>query len=344
VRVSRLVSGGLLAALVSVLAACTGSSSSPAPGPLPALNPGGTPHAQYVVVSDVGNNSMITYNLGTSSTPNSGNLAPAYKINGASTGISTPWYAFNDFNSNLWIAETGTTTLSWFSMTTNGNHAPINTISGSNTTFVQIDGVYIAPNGTIYVVDQGALAIDVFAAGSHGNVAPTARIVGSNTTLAGPIAITADASGHIWVADYAAPALDEFSVPASGTNNVAPLARITSSALSEPETIYMDYKNRIWVGDVGNGSILAFAASGGNQTPLCTIAGSNTGFNSIGYQIGVAVDNGGYVYEAGTYSPTINIFAPGACGNVSPQYTITGGSTGMSHPGSILVYSTGNDY
>ena len=343
-----------LAVLSLAVAACKGPGSSVAPGGFPACNPCGVPHAQYVVESDVGNNSLITYNLGTAKIPNSGNLSPTYDVSGASTQLNTPWWIFNDSSSNLWAANQATSSVTWYSITTNGNKGPTNTISGANTTFGILGGITLSQNGTIYASDQTAQAIDVFAPGSHGNVAPAARIVGSNTTLGDPLQLALDKHGNIWIEDadstnLGVPTIDEFAAPASGTNNVAPTAQITSSALVNPLTLYIDDQSHVWIGDIGGGAtspaILEFTMAAGSQTPLCDITGSNTTFSSfIGYELEVAVDNGGYIYEASSGAPAINVFLPGSCGNVAPSYTIAGSNTKMANPGDILVYSTGNDY
>ncbi len=351
-RMPRLRSLGAVAALgllAGLLTACTGGNgTSTAPGPIPPLSPGGTPHAQYVVVGDVGNNSLLTYNLGTGSIPLSGNLAPAY--NNHSGTLSTPFFIFNDFNSNLWAANFFAGTVTWYSVSANGGAPASHTISGALTTLGCPTGVYINPAGVIYVADpcstHGVASIDVFAAGAVGNVAPSAWIGGAATTISSPQGLSIDSSGDIWVIDANTPSVDEFASVAlgSGQNNFAPTGVITSASFSAPLEIYIDYQKHIWVADLGtaNSEVMEFNPTFGLQAPLCNISGSNTGLS--GGQVSVAVDNGGYVYAVQNGNPVIDIFSKGQCGNVAPTYTISGGLTGMSHPSAVLVYSTGNDF
>jgi tripartite motif-containing protein 71 len=342
-----LASLGLLA---GALVACTGGNgTSPAPGAFPPLSPGGTPHAQYVVVANVITPSLLTYNLGTGSIPNSGNLSPAY--NNHSGTIAQPFFIFNDFNSNLWAANFSGAKLTWYSVSATGGAPVSHSISGGSTTLGCPTGVYISPNGTIYAADpcsaHGYQSIDVFAPGSSGNVAPTAWIGGGSTTLSFPQGIAVDSSGNLWVIDTSGPWIDQFPAALSaGQNNLAPSGKITSTAFVSPDAITIDYQKHIWVGDLGSTlpEVMEFNPTPGAQTPLCNISGSNTGMTSTGGQVSVAVDNGGYVYTVDATTPQINIFAKGQCGNPTPAYTISGGSTALTYPAAILVYSTGNDY
>lgn len=337
--------------LLIALAACTGgTSTSTAPGPFPAVNPGGTLHAQYVVVGDVGNNSLLTYNLGTGSTITAGNLAPAY--NNHSATLVTPFFIFNDFNSNLWAANFSGASLTWYSVTGNGATPVAHTISGSNTTLGQPTGIYIAANGTIYVSDRssshGYATIDEFAPGSSGNVAPVAWIGGATSTLTNTQGLSMDSRGNLWVINFGASQVDEFSSSLSaGQNNIAPTAAMTSAVFGSPLEIYIDGQSHLWFGDAsdaatGKPALFEFNMGTGAQVPICTISGANTGLIA-GDQTTVAVDNGGYVYAVDG-DAQVSIFAKGQCGNVAPAYTISGASTGLSRPAAIVVYSTGNDY
>ena len=341
-----------LAVLSLAVAACKGPGSSVAPGGFPTCNPCGVPHAQYVVVGDVITPGLLTFNLGETKTLNSGNLTPTYK--NTSTHLSQPFFIFNDFSSNLWAAEYAGASLTWFAVSATGGTPTSHSISGASTTLGCPTGVYISQNGTIYVADpcstNGYPTVDEFAAGASGNVAPVAWIGGSVTALGFPQGISIDSKGNLWVIDTATPSIDKFpSSLASGQNNIPATGEITSSALSEPDEIYIDYQSHIWIGDLLGGpgdtpAVYEFNSSTGVQSPLCTISGSNTGITNSSGQVSVAVDNGGYVYAVDALNPTINIFDPGQCGNVTPAYTITGSNTSITNPAAILVYSTGNDY
>jgi hypothetical protein len=62
------------------------------------------------------------------------------------------------------------------------------------------------------------------------------------------------------------------------------------------------------------------ASSSGVVRPRRTIAGARTGLSSL---TGLAVDSDGTTY-AGTFGPTVLVFAPGAHGNVAPIRTMSG--------------------
>ncbi|HEY9086246.1 MAG TPA: hypothetical protein VIN40_09990 [Candidatus Tyrphobacter sp.] len=344
----------LTAALI--LAGCQGSNgTSTPPGAFPPLSPGGTPHAQYVVVANVITPSILTFNLGTSSTPNSGNFAPTW--NNHSATLSQPFFLFNDFQSNLWAADFTGAKVTWYAYNANGGAPASHTLSGAATTLGCPTGVYIDAKGDLYVSDPcstiGYPTIDFFAStgGSpatppSGNQAPTAWIGGVATTLSFPQGLAVDSSGNLWVIDTNGPWINEFpSSLSAGQNNLAPSGKITSSALASPDEIAIDYQKHIWVGDLGSTlpEVMEFNPTPGAQTPLCNITGSNTGMTALGGQISVAVDNGGYVYTVDAEAAQINIFAQGQCGNATPTYTISGGSTALTHPAAIVVYSTGND-
>lgn len=356
-RLSAFVAA-LAATSLFMLVGCTANGPSKAPGPFPVVNPGGAPHAQYVVIGNViSPEALLTYNLGTGVTPNSGNLAPTY--NNHSSSINQPFFIFNDYQSNLWAAEFSGSAVTWFSITGNGTPTAHN-LSGSNTTLGCPTGVYVDPHGNLYVADpcstRGYPTIDYFkssgspASPPSGNVAPFAWIGGGSTTLSFPQGLAVDGKGNLWVIESGSVKIDQFPTSLSaGQNNIAPNGSLTSSSLSEPDEIYIDNNSDIWVGDLTAGAgdipaILEFNGTTGAQTPLCTISGSNTGLSAINGQISVAVDNGGYVYGVDAESAQISIFSKGQCGNVTPAYTIAGASTVMTHPAAVVVYSTGNDY
>ena len=335
-----------LAVLGLAVAACKGPGSSVAPGGFPTCNPCGVPHAQYVVVGDTGSpNSIITFNLGESKIPNSGDLAPTYD-NHSST-LDYPYFIFNDFNSNIWAANYLGAKVTWYAVSATGGSPTSHTISGSNTELGLPVGIYISQNGTIYVADQDSgvgPAILIFAPGSSGNVAPSAWLAGATTTINDPQGLILDSQGHIWLVDDNIPGIDEFNGVAlgSGANDVAPIGTITSGSLPAPAEITIDSQKHIWVTDFDTSGVMDFNPTPGVQTPLCDIVGSNTGL--VGGQISVAVDNGGYVYAVQNGNARIGIWLAGQCGNVAPQYTISGASTDLQVPSAVLVYSTGNDY
>lgn len=94
----------------------------------------------------------------------------------------------------------------------------------------------------------------------------------------------------------------------------------------------------------GDQSVSIFPATAtGNVAPVRVIAGNMT---KLAAPYGVAVDSGGYIYIAdylGTGSGTgnnygaVEIFGPGANGNVAPYGYISGNATGLSGPAGVAI-------
>ena len=78
------------------------------------------------------------------------------------------------------------------------------------------------------------------------------------------------------------------------------------------------------------------------MSPEITIAGSNTGFGAL--LDGIGVDATGTLYVANTDENSIAVFAPGASGNVAPERTISGPSTGLGGPDDVIVGFNGQIY
>ncbi len=77
----------------------------------------------------------------------------------------------------------------------------------------------------------------------------------------------------------------------------------------------------------------------GNSAPIRTISG---GMTQLVAPYGIAVDAAGYIYVAdflgtGSNSGAVEIYAPGASGNVAPVGYISGNATGMSEPAGVAI-------
>jgi hypothetical protein len=135
-------------------------------------------------------------------------------------------------------------------------------------------------------------------------VAPIAIISGEATGLAFPSAITLDPNGDIYV------------VNAETANTKSSLPSITVYA----------------------------AGSTGNASPAATITGSNTG---LIYSSNIALDSSGNLYAIGIASDgefSVNGYAPGSNGDVSPAASITGVATDLNGPIGLALDSNGNLY
>ena len=101
----------------------------------------------------------------------------------------------------------------------------------------------------------------------------------------------------------------------------------------------------LYVANNGDSTVEVFAPGAcGNVTPLRTIAGSSTGLSNSDGVDGLGVDSTGTLYADNTGDDSIEVFAPGANGNVAPIRTIVGGSTGLGGPDDIIVGFTGQLY
>jgi len=82
--------------------------------------------------------------------------------------------------------------------------------------------------------------------------------------------------------------------------------------------------------------------STGNIAPTGVIAGTNTGL-SYGLE-GIAVNSAGEIYVVNGSTSTILGFAPNSNGNVTPNVSIRGASTGLVFPIGLALDSGGNLY
>ena len=262
-----------------------------------------------------GNSVMVYPPLGGSS--GKLNEAPTATISGSNTGLNQPLGVALDSTNKIYVAIQARSTLAIFPAlgTSTGmlNEAPSATI-GSNLS--SPEGIALDSIGNIYVADNGTSSIKVYPPGSNATGAPTATIIGPATTLVYPQGLALDSSRNIYVSNVALNALDNapgsvLVFPAIGSStgilNEAPLATISGSntGLAIPQGIAVDSKRNIYVANDGNfveplSDILIYPPLGSstgtlNETPLATIAGSNTGLVDL---VGVELDSSEKIYVA----------------------------------------------
>ncbi len=143
-------------------------------------------------------------------------------------------------------------------------------------------------------------------------------------------------------------AIDAFSI---GTNDTFPQAFAIEGActgLSGAALLALATNGTIYAANENNNTVSGFSAgSSGNVKPAIVVGGSNTGITSIN---GIAIDSSGALYVANCgdcypfsgQTPSINVFAPGADGNVAPSRTIAGPNTELQTPYSVAVDSAGD--
>lgn len=130
--------------------------------------------------------------------------------------------------------------------------------------------------------------------------------------------------------------------PPTATGNVAPTTLLTGPAVGG-QSVAVDANDRAWVYDELAGDppqLLAFPnTSGANPTAVANITGSAT---TLGGVTGLFINSTGYLYAADDNSRAIDVFAPGASGNVAPVERIAGASTGFVYLGDVAVDSSSN--
>jgi sugar lactone lactonase YvrE len=191
------------------------------------------------------------------------------------------------------------------------------------------------PASTVFVVQNitttfGSLPqILEFPAGANGSVAPTSSLTLASGELVQGVAV--DASGQIYVSGILisqAAVIQVFAAGASGT--ATPVRTITLPNGADPVAMTLDASGQLFVVDDSQELLVYSSTADGTAVPTRTISGALT---TLGPTADIAVDSSGSIYVAtvvatagadGTsYSGKIQVFAPGATGNVGPQRVIT---------------------
>lgn len=129
-----------------------------------------------------------------------------------------------------------------------------------------------------------------------------------------------------------------------------PSARIygRQTDLYVPMGIAMDAAGNLYVTNGGARSVTVYAAGhfGHNDAPIQRIRGLATGLYGPS---GIAVDQSGNVYVADQgsqrgHADSLNVFAPGATGNVKPIREIHGLKSGIALPTGVAIDGSGNLY
>jgi len=196
------------------------------------------------------------------------------------------------------------------------------------------DGVVVGPtpppaNGSIYLTDSNALLNEVlvFPQSANGGPAPSQDISGNVTGLSSPDGIAVDSAGNMWVTNAGTSTITEY--PAGSTGNIAPINTLSGSAtsLSTPIGITFDSTGNMYVvnsalDSSGFYEVLEFGPNPvGNQAPINRIGGAAALLNQPQYAV---VDGSGNLYVTNLNSGAINIYGPGASGNVAPIVSFGG--------------------
>lgn len=285
------------------------------------------------------------------------------------TDFAAPSAIARDSSGRLYVTNQVGNAVTVFAANANGNTRPLAVIGGPHTLLSDPTSIALDANGAIYVANAARAkrgSITVYPALSSSGIldeSPISEISGSRTLLDVVTGIALDSQGNIYVAnELGGPVVphQRFDVgrvtvyAAGSSGNVAPVAAISGAktGLASPTDIALDSADNIYVvnqttantGDNENfvASITVYeAGSKGDTAPIATIAGDNTALTSFG---GIALDATGNIYTSG-YSAmlggaTVNIFAAGSNGNVSPITTIFDGES----PAGIALDPSRNIY
>jgi len=231
--------------------------------------------------------------------------------------------------------------------------------SGAGTGLGQPITPALGPTGNLYVTEFGDAVREY--PPNLGCTGPLATLSGSNTALGLGTGIAIDPAGYVYVAEEGSPrAIQLFAPLTSGTQNVAPLSTIpltsTNTGYADGLQIALDSSGRIYAASDEDNTVTVYPARSGttlSSTPIATITGSNTRFNSeMG---GVALDASNNIYVLNSNSnaqpetPAILEFAALTVGqtgtlNLTPSGDIVGAATTLKFPTGIAVDRNGYIY
>jgi hypothetical protein len=312
-----------------------------AAGPQGQIYVGGEPNG-----SNQGYGQILEYAAGSS-----GSATPSVTLNGSAAGgtFTYPYELAVNSAGTLFVSS-GDGSLEAFASGFTASSVPTQYLtwgmqpnSGTGYNNFYDYGNYLGADaaGDIFYVDGGPNVIDVFAAGATGTTAPVRTITGTNTAPFAQLEYVAvDGTGDVYVANYNCAddpnatdcAGSEESVRAQSMKPHGGRPAVASPHAAEGAT----YEPT---------EIIEFAA-GANATPTPTnrISGSAT---NIVEPWGLAVDaasnlyyadaNGGFYLDSNP-SMLMEVFSPGATGNVAPAASFTSSTYTWENSGPVAVY------
>lgn len=244
----------------------------------------------------------------------------------------------------LYVSDSGNSSLSVFDATINGDHYPLRTIAGGSTGLSSSGGIAVdTVNNEIVVPNTGIgiNSITVYARTASGDAAPLRTIVGTSTGLLDPEDIAVDTvNNEIMVVNTGNNSILVFARTATG--NAAPLRIINgaSTGLNGPTSITVDtVNNEIIVGNTMNNLIMVFArTASGDAAPLRTISGCSS------WAWGIAVDTvNNEIATAAPFNTSVMVCDRTASGAASPLRTIQGASTYLLGPSGVAIDTVRNE-
>jgi len=345
------------------------ASPAPTPTPTPTASPAPPPAGQ-IYVADFAKNSVFVYAANPSGTMNE---TPLATIAGSNTGLDQPQGIAVDASGKIYVANDVPNSGSAGILTAGGyitvyaanpsgtlNETPLATLTPAVQQTGGVlpgfpSGITLDSSGNIYLAtgdygEGGGGSVLVFPPNPSGTVteSPTGTI---STVSFAFTAVALDAGRRIYVvnpfpAANAPPEVNVFAANPSGTTtNTAPVATIygTNTGMDNPYGVALDASGQVYVANFGEyapavSSITVYASNPSgtlNETPLATIAGTNT---ALVNPTTVAIDASGKIY-VGNSGASITVYAANPSGtlNETPIATISGTNTGLTSPPNSLT-------
>ena len=205
-------------------------------------------------------------NAGSGKTLSVNKMAP---ISAVLTGLHAPRVQAFDSSGNLYVANSGSDTVSKF---VPGATTPSATLTGLNLPLALVfDG-----SGNLYVVNGGNSTVSKFAPGA---TIPSATLTGLNS----PDALAFDSSGNLYVANQTTNGTVSVFAPGSTT----PSATLTG--VNSPGYLIFDSSGNLYVSNTTGNTVSKFAP--GSTTPSATLTGLSS-------PLAMAFDKSGNLYVA----------------------------------------------
>lgn len=242
----------------------------------------------------------------------------------------------------LVTSNSGTDSLTVYTLLANGNVAPLRTISGAATGLNNPLNLAVDPtNGEIYVPNYNTNTVTVYAYNATGNAAPLRTIAGGATGLNLPTGVTVDPTNNEFYVCCEGGAFSVRAFSRSANGNVAPLRAITGAPLAFPSQVAVDNTNNeiIVVNPTNRVSAYARTATGA-AAPLRSITGAATQMSDAR---GVVVDTvNNEILVTNRTGNNITVYPRTGDGNIAPSRFLSGVATQILNPWS-MAYNASRD-
>ena len=257
----------------------------------------------------------------------------------ASTTLSiTGPYQVLDINSNLWVADSTSTTLTEYTPTSlAASGTPSAVVAITSTALNGPVGMVFDRNGDLWISNANSNTITEFVASqltASGAVTPAVTLSGA--AIGNPGRITFNVYGNLWVPNTALNTVAEFSpsqLGASGSPTPAVTLTATNGSIAGPRAIIFNEQGNLWVANSTGNSFVKFGnaqqTASGSPTPaeILTVPAG------VGAPAGFAFDNSGDLWAFGSASSSVIEYSAAQItvgGASQPSFTISVASNPVS--------------